>query len=134
MALAVMRAAEPVGAVGLAVADMDLHRWMLAGKLFDVLAEGVHPPVVGAVDEPDGAELAGAATRLDDVAGHCDHRRDADPSGDKDHRALALWRQYELAARRHRLDAQAGFPVGVQKTGDQRILVTAPDRQPVVIR
>jgi hypothetical protein len=48
---------EPVGIARLAVADMNLHRRMLARELEDVIAEGVNPPTMGAVDEPERAEL-----------------------------------------------------------------------------
>ena len=127
VALAVMGGPEPVGIAGLAVADMDLHRRMLAGELADVIGEGVNAPVMGAVDEPEWAELVGAAALLDDMVCHCDHRSDANATRYEDNRTLALRRQYELAARCHRFDAQTWFSVRVQKAGDQRIPFAAPD-------
>lgn len=41
---------EPVSIAGVAVADVDLHRRMLACEVAGVIAEGVDTPVMGAVD------------------------------------------------------------------------------------
>ena len=41
---------EPVSIAGVAVADVDLHRLMLACEVAGVIAEGVDTPVMGAVD------------------------------------------------------------------------------------
>jgi hypothetical protein len=49
------------------------------------------------------------------------------PPETKKTRPFALRPQCELAARRHRLDAQTWFPLGVQKAEDQRSPFAVPD-------
>ena len=79
LTLTVMCAAEPVVAAWLAIANMDIHRRMFVRQLANVPGEGMAATVIGAVNEPDRAEISGAAALLGDVRGHRDHRRDADP-------------------------------------------------------